>query len=47
MRTCKEMGIKTVAIFSDADARAVSYNCVLMGIIYFYNYTVPIESYIC
>ncbi len=24
MRTCKEMGIKTVAIYSDADAQAVS-----------------------
>jgi hypothetical protein len=24
MRTCKEMGIKSVAIYSDADAQAVS-----------------------
>ena len=24
MRTCREMGIKTVAVYSDADAQAVS-----------------------
>lgn len=24
MKTCKDMGIKTVAIYSDADAQAVS-----------------------
>ena len=25
MKTCKELGIKTVAIYSDADAQAVSF----------------------
>ena len=25
MKTCREMGIKTVAIYSDADTQAVSY----------------------
>ena len=32
MRTCKEMGIKSVAIYSDADAQAVSINFMILSI---------------
>ena len=42
MRTCRDMGIKTVAIYSDADSQSVS---ILFNVIGFYLLSAYIVAY--